>query len=194
MLTTTPCIIRESSSGYSLIDIRDEMLRHREIECVGEIDAELVYSISRQLRYLAQEDPEAEITMYINSPGGDVVSGLALYDVMKGISCPIRTVCLGRAASMGAVLFACGDTRDILPHGSVMIHDPLIAGGLGGSALRIREISDDLMRVRETVGAILAASTGKTIEEIYEKTARDSFFTAEEAVAFGLADKIIKSL
>lgn len=189
----TPSIIRETSSGYDVIRIQDEMLRNREIECVGEIDEVMVYSISRQLRYLAREDPFTDITLYINSPGGDVVSGLALYDVMRGIPCQVRTVCLGRAASMGAVLFAAGDSRDILPHGSVMIHDPLMQG-VGGSALRLREISDELMRVRTILCEILARHTGRTLEEVYDKTQKDSFFTAEAAVEFGLADRIIQSI
>ena len=104
----TPNIIRESSSGFFLCTIRDEMLRRRELECVGEINAETVYSLCRQLRHLQHEDPDGEITLFINSPGGEVSSGLALYDVMKAVTCPIRTVCMGTAASMGAVLFAAG--------------------------------------------------------------------------------------
>lgn len=125
---TTPNIIRETSNGPFLCTLQDEMMHHREIECLGQIDADSVYGLTRQLRHLQRMDPEAEITMYISSPGGEVSSGLALYDVMKAVSCPIRTVCIGTAASMGAVLFVAGDRRDILPHGRVMIHDPLISG------------------------------------------------------------------
>lgn len=125
---TTPNIIRETSNGPFLCTLQDEMMHHREIEYLGQIDADSVYGLTRQLRHLQRMDPEAEITMYISSPGGEVSSGLALYDVMKAVSCPIRTVCIGTAASMGAVLFVAGDRRDILPHGRVMIHDPLISG------------------------------------------------------------------
>lgn len=189
-----PMIVRETSGGPYVCQIQDEMLKHREIECVGEINAESVYSLVRQLRYLYREDPSGEITLYINSPGGEVDSGLALYDVMKAISCPVRTVCLGTAASMGAVLFAAGDKRDILPHGKVMIHDPLISGGVGGSALHLQDISKGLMKTRETVCRILAQQTGKTLQEIYRKTAKDTYFSAEEAVAFGLADRIIEKI
>ena len=187
-----PRIITESSAGITLYNIQDAMLQHREVECVGEINSDSVYALCRQLRYLQQEDPQAEITMFINSPGGEVSSGLALYDVMQGLTCPIRTVCLGTAASMGAVLFAAGNQREILPHGRVMIHDPLLSGGVGGSALKIQEISANLLKVREETGRILARHTGKSLEEIFEKTARDAWFTAEEAVEFGLADRIIQ--
>lgn len=193
MYDMTPMIVRETSRGDSHRTILEEMLLHREVECVGEINSNSVYSLCRQLRHLQREDPHGEITMYINSPGGSVSDGLALYDVMKGISCPIRTICLGTAASMGAVLFAAGNQRDILPHGRVMIHDPLI-GQTGGSALQLQEISQSLMQTREHMGQLLAQFTGRTLEEIYEKTRRDSFFNAEEAVAFGLADRVIQTI
>lgn len=188
-----PRIIKETSSGLYFHTIRDEMLTRREIECSGEICPELVNSLISQLRYLAREDPGGEITIYINSPGGSVDSGLALYDVMKAVRCPIRTVCVGTAASMGAILFASGDRREMLPHAQVMIHDPLIRS-TGGSALRLKSISDDLIRTRETLCTILAEHTGRTLEEIYEKTAVDSYFYAEEAVAFGLADCVIHEI
>ena len=190
---STPRILKETSSGFFTFEIQDQMLQHRELECIGEINSDSVYALCRQLRYLQREDPDGEITMYINSPGGGVDNGLALYDVMKGISCPIRTVCLGIAASMGAVIFAAGDQRDILPHGRVMIHDPLIAS-TGGSALQLQEISRNLLKTREELCGLLAERTGKTLDEIYEKTARDSWFSAEEAVAFGLADRIIDTI
>lgn len=193
MYFETPRVIRESSEGYQSYSILDEMLLHREVECVGEINAVSVYSLCRQLRHLQREDPGGEITMYINSPGGSVADGLALYDVMRGISCPIRTVCLGTAASMGALLFAAGSQRDILPHGRVMIHDPLI-GRTGGSALQLHEISQSLMQTRERMGQLLARFTGRTLEEIYEKTRQDTYFNAEEAVAFGLADRVIETI
>jgi len=186
-----PRIIHETSSGLYFSTIQDEMLKRRELECVGEINSNSVYALCRQLRHLQQEDPGSQITMYINSPGGEISSGLALYDVMQGLSCPIRTVCMGTAASMGALLFAAGKQRDILPHGRVMIHDPLITGGMGGNALQVQEISRSLLKTREETCGILARHTGKTLKEIYEKTAKDTWFNAEEAVRFGLADSII---
>ena len=190
----TPNIIKESSSGLFLCTIRDEMLRRRELECAGEINAEIVYSLCRQLRYLQHEDPEGEITLFINSPGGEVNSGLALYDVMKAVTCPIRTVCMGTAASMGAVLFAAGDRRDILPHGRVMIHDPLIPQGVGGSALQLETVSRNLMETRRIICSVLSDCTGRPLEEIYRCTARDTWFDAGSAVEFGLADRIITSI
>lgn len=190
----TPRILRETAAGYTTFEVVDEMFHNRELECVGEINDQSVYSLCRQLRHLQQEDPEGEIALYINSPGGEVSSGLALYDVMQAISCPIRTVCLGKAASMGAILFAAGDKREILPHGEVMIHDPLIYGGVGGSALSVQETSRQLLKTRQTLGDILARHTGKSRQEIYRKTAKNTWFSAEEAVSFGLADRVINKL
>ena len=189
-----PHIIRESADGTLLIPIQDEMLQRREIECVGEITQDSVYEMILQLRHLQHEDADAEITIYINSPGGEVQSGLALYDVMQAVSCPIRTVCVGRAASMAALLFIAGDTRDMLTHARVMIHDPLIAGGVGGSALSVDAVARDLMKTRQTAAEIIAKHSGHSIEEVYAKTAKDTYFDADEAVAWGLADRIITTI
>lgn len=186
-------IIRESYHGYTLIPIQDEMLSHREVELVGEVDANSVNALVRQLRYLQRQDPEEQITLYINSPGGNVDSGLALYDVMQAVSCPIRTVCVGMAASMAALLFISGNRRDMLPHSRLMIHDPLIIQ-TGGSALKLKAVSDDLMETRQITARVIAEHSGKTMEEILAKTATDSYFRAEEAVEFGLADNIITNL
>lgn len=194
ILTETPSIIRETSQGYGTYRIVDEMLAHRELQCVGEINSDSVYSLIMQLQYLQREDPDAEITLYINSPGGEVNSGLALYDVMQAISAPIHTVCVGMAASMAVVLFSSGDRREILPHAAVMIHDPLMLGGVGGSALKVRAISDDLMRTRTLIAEILSKHTGHSIEEIYEKTANDTYFYGQEAVEYGLADHVITKM
>ena len=185
-------IIRESSYGYHLIPIQDEMLSHREVELVGEVDANTVNTLIRQLRYLQCEDPEAPITLYINSPGVSVDSGMALYDVMQAVSCPVRTVCVGLAASMAALLFVSGAERDMLPHSRLMIHDPLIIQ-TGGSALKLKAISDDLMETRQIIAKVIAEHSGKSMEEVLEKTANDSYFREEEAVKFGLADHIITS-
>ena len=130
-----PQIIRETAEGLNRLDIRDEMLDRRELELMTSVDAESCAVVIRGLLHLQRQDPTMPITLYINSPGGEVQSGLALYDVMQAVSCPIRTVCLGMAASMGALLFIAGDEREILPHSRVMIHDPLIGAGAGGSAL-----------------------------------------------------------
>lgn len=193
-MIAAPCIIKETSEGFSRWAIQDEMLQHREIECVGEISQEYVHALILQLRYLQRSSPEKEITMFINSPGGEVTSGLALYDVMQAVKCPIRTVCTGIAASMAALLFAAGSQRDMLPHSRIMIHDPLLNSGAGGSALKIDAIAKDIMRMRETIAGIIAKHTGRSLDEVYAKTATDSYFSANEAVAWGLADRIIYEL
>ena len=186
-------IIRESSYGYHLIPIQDEMLSNREVELVGEVDAEAVNSLIRQLRYLQCKDPEAPVTLYINSPGGSVDSGMALYDVMQAVSCPVRTVCVGLAASMAALLFVSGAERGMLPHSRLMIHDPLIVQ-TGGSALKLKAVSDDLMETRQIIARVIAEHSGKSTDEVLAKTASDSYFRAEEAIEFGLADQIITGL
>lgn len=193
MTTYTPGIIKETSNGYFSISLMDELMSNREIYCLGEINQESAGALILQLKYLERQDSEKEITMYISSPGGEVSSGFAIYDTMKSVKCPIRTVCMGTAASFGAVLFAAGDTREMLPHSRLMIHDPLIAGnGLTGSAVSLSEKVEDLMKNRQILGGLLAAETGRTIDEIYEKTAKDTWFTAEEAILFGLADSAIQ--
>ena len=119
--------------------------------------------------------------MYINSPGGEADSGLAVYDTMQSIPAPVRTVCMGTAASMAAVLFAAGTKREMLEHSRIMIHDPLIPGGMGGSALKIDQTAKNIMRLREIQAEILARHTGHTVQEVYDKTATDSYFDAQEA-------------
>lgn len=190
---TAPQIVRETCSGYSRIDLQDAMLANREIMCVGEIDSEAANSLIAQLLYLQQDDPDSEIVMYFNSPGGEVSSGLALYDVMRAICCPIRTICTGVAASMAAVLFASGRVRNMLAHSRIMIHDPLISRA-GGSALVINSLADDLMRTRQAMAEILSEHTGNPIEKILEATAKDTYFTAQAAIDFGLADDIITQI
>ena len=189
-----PNIIRETSEGLNQIPIQDILFQRREVECIGEITEDSVAALILQLRYLHHEAPEQEITMYINSPGGEVSSGLALYDVMKAIQCPIRTVCVGTAASMAAILFLSGDKRDMLTHSKVMIHDPLIPGGIGGSALKVDAVARNLMQTRQTIANIISRHTGKSLEDVLAKTASDSYFDAEQAVEWGLADRIIHEL
>lgn len=189
-----PGVLRETSEGLNRIEIQDILFQRREIQCTGSITTESASVLSLQLRYLQQEAPGQEITLFINSPGGEVDSGLAIYDTMRAIGCPIRTVCTGTAASMAAILFLSGDQRDMLPHSKVMIHDPLIPGGVGGSALTVDAVARNLMRARQTIADIIARHTGKTLEEVLAKTASDSYFDAQEAVDWGLADRIIDQL
>jgi len=189
----TPSILRETSRGYETISILNDMFSHRQINCVTEINAESVNSMIMQLLHLEQENPNGEITIFINSPGGSVSDGLALYDVMKAISCPIRTVCMGTAASMGAILFVAGDKRQMLEHSKVMIHDPLVRTA-GGSALSLKAISDNLMVVRDTTAHILAEHSGRSVEDILEKTSKDTYMSAKECLEFGFCDEIISKL
>ncbi len=192
--TYSPLVMQETSDGLRLYDIRDEMLASREIEITGAIDAGSVSTAIRCLLHLQKEDQQLPITLYINSPGGEVQSGLALYDVMQAVSCPIHTVCLGMAASMAALLFIAGDQREMLPYSRVMIHDPLIGGGIGGSALSVKARADDLMRIRDITAQVISQHTGMNLEEVFELTAKDTYFEAEEAIANGMADRIITSL
>lgn len=189
-----PTIIRETSEGTARIPIADMMFQRREVWLTGEITSEVADAVISQILHLDAEDPDAEITMYIDSPGGSVTAGLSIYDVMQAVSADIHTVCVGTAASMAAVLFAAGDRREILRHGEVMIHDPLVSGGISGSALTVQDKSDRLMAKRKVLSGILAEHTGKSVKQIYKVTAKDTYFGAEEAVAFGLADSIVEKM
>ena len=193
ILDQMPLIVKETSRGLDRITLFDDCLQKRIIPCVTEINEESVNSMVMQLLYLEKEDADAEVTFYINSPGGSVQDGLVLYDVMQAVSCPIRTVCMGMAASMGSIIFVAGDKRQMLTHSKVMIHDPLITR-TGGSALSLKTISDNLMKTREITAEIIAKHSGHTAKQILKKTETDCYFTAEEAVSFRLADEIIKSI
>ena len=162
----TPSVIHESSMGLTRLSIADLMLQRREIWLSGEINSEQAGYIISQIFYLNEESPDKTITIYIDSPGGSVSAGLAIYDVMRAVSCDIRTVCVGLAASMAALLFAAGNHREILPHGEVMVHDPLVNGGISGSALVVHDKSGRLMQTRKTICGILAQHTGKNQKQI----------------------------
>ena len=155
----------------------------------------MVYSFTMQLLSL-QADGNAEIDIYINSPGGEVNAGLAIYDMIRVCPAPINMYCIGLAASMGALLFSAGEKgrRYILPHSKVMIHEPLIPRGVGGSASSIKSTADSILKTRELLNGILARNTRKTVEEIDKATDHDNFMTAEEAISFGLCDTITDSL
>ena len=189
----TPMIIKECSRGYDCYSIIDDMLIDRRINCCDEINEETVNSMIQQLLYLEKQDPHGEITIYINSPGGSVIDGLALYDVMQALSCPIRTICMGMAASMASILFISGDKRCMLPHSKIMIHDPLIRS-TGGSALALKTVSENLMSTRQITAEILAKHSRQTVKQILAKTATDTYKTTEKAIALGMADEIISAI
>ena len=188
-------IIKETVRGIDIVDLEDELLQSREIFLTGGVDANTTNELIKQLMYLEREDDEAEITLYINSPGGEVTSGLAVYDYMTLMKVPIRTVSIGTAASMGALLFLAGDKRQMLPHTRIMIHDPSYSNAdmSGKKPHEIQHELDKLNETRQIIAQIISEKTGKTLEEVYEVTANDTYYNAEEALKFGLATEIIDS-
>lgn len=188
-----PAIVKETSEGMSRYSVHDAMFQRREVQCIGSVDADMVNSLIAQIRYLAAEDPKGEITMFINSPGGSVADGMALLDVMAAIPCPIRTVCVGTAASMASLLFVVGDTRDMLEHSRLMIHDPLMQG-ISGSALKIETITKNLLKSRETICKMYAKVSSTTLDEIYALTCEDTWLDAQAALDMGFADRIIDAI
>ncbi|MBR1854611.1 MAG: ATP-dependent Clp protease proteolytic subunit [Lachnospiraceae bacterium] len=185
-------ILKETSRGIDRISLEDKLFEERRIFFTEEVNAETSTELIQQLLCLEMLDPKKEITIYINSPGGEVVSGLAVYDVIRGLKCPVRTVCTGTAASMGSILFLAGTKRQMLPHTKIMIHDPLVAGLSGRKrALELEKEALQLMETRAVTGGIIAERCGHTLEEVYEKTKEDCFLTAEEALEFGVATEIV---
>lgn len=187
-------IIRETVRGIDVIRIEDELLANREIFLTEEVDAATSNELLKQLMILERQDSKKEITLYINSPGGEVISGLAVYDFISLMKSPVRTVCTGTAASMGAILFLAGKKRLMLPHTRLMIHDPSYSrNDIGGKKPHeIQHELDKLNETREALARIIAEKTGKTIDEVYAVTASDTFYSAEEAIEFGLATDVLK--
>lgn len=189
-------ILKETVRGTDCIKIEDELLSRREIFLTEEVNAETSNELIKQLMYLERQDSGKEITLYINSPGGEVISGLAVYDLISLMKSPVRTVCTGTAASMGAILFLAGKKREMLPHTRLMIHDPSFGGGsIGGKkSHELRHELEKLDEVREALAKIIAEKTGRPLDEIYDVTSDDTFYSAEEAITFGLATEIMKGV
>lgn len=188
-------ILKETVRGTDCIKIEDELLSRREIFLTEEVNAETSNELIKQLMYLERQDSGKEITLYINSPGGEVISGLAVYDLISLMKSPVRTVCTGTAASMGAILFLAGKKREMLPHTRLMIHDPSFGGSIGGKkSHELRHELEKLDEVREALAKIIAEKTGRPLEEIYDVTSDDTFYSAEEAITFGLATGIMKGV
>lgn len=185
-------IIQESVKGTVLIPIDDALLKSCSIFLTEEVTAETSNTLLKKLMYLEHCEDADEITLYINSPGGEVVSGLAVYDYISIMKTPVNTVCTGTAASMGAILFLAGKKRSMLPHIRLMIHDPSFGGGnfAGKKSHEIQRNLDKLNESRETLARIIAEKTGKTLEDIYAVTSDDTYYNAEEAIEFGLATDI----
>ncbi len=191
-MALVPYVIEQTNRGERSYDIFSRLLNDRIIVLSDEVNDATASIIVAQMLYLEGQDPEKDINFYINSPGGSVTAGLAIYDTMQYIKCDVSTICMGMAASMGAFLFSSGakGKRYILPNAEVMIHQPL--GGAKGQATEILIAADHIKRTKERLNKILAENTGKSQEEIFADTERDNWLTAEEAVAYGIADKIIE--
>ena len=190
-MSLVPMVIEQSSRGERSYDIYSRLLKDRIIflgEEVNDVTANLVVA---QLLFLDAEDPDKDINLYINSPGGVITAGMAIYDTMQYIHADVSTICIGMAASMGAFLLAGGakGKRFALPNAEVMIHQP--SGGARGQATEIRIHAENILKTKRKLNEILAANTGKSIEEIERDTERDNFMSAEEAKAYGLIDEII---
>lgn len=190
-MSLVPYVIESTSRGERSYDIYSRLLKERIIflgEEVNDVTASLVVA---QLLFLESEDPAKDINLYINSPGGSVTAGMAIYDTMNYIKCDVSTVCIGMAASMGAFLLAGGakGKRFVLPNAEVMIHQP--SGGAKGQATEIQIVAEQILRTKKKLNEILAANTGQPMEVIERDTERDNYMTAEEAVKYGLVDAVL---
>lgn len=185
-----PTVIEQTSRGERAFDIYSRLLKERVIFCVGQVEDHMANSIVAQLLFLESENPDKDIYLYINSPGGVVTAGLAIYDTMQFIKPQVSTVCIGQAASMGAILLTGGAAgkRYCLPSSRVMIHQPL--GGMQGQASDIAIHAEETLKVRKKLNDILALHTSQPIEKIEKDTDRDFFLSASEAVSYGLIDRI----
>ena len=190
---TVPIVVETSGRTERAYDIFSRLLKDRIVLLGSEVNDAVASLICAQLLFLESQDPEKEIYLYINSPGGSVTAGMAIYDTMNYITPPIATVCMGRAASMGAFLLSAGQKgmRYALPNSQVMIHQPL--GGFQGQATDLDIHAREILRMRETLNGLLAKHTGQPIEKIAQDTERDNFMTAEMAQAYGLVDKVLAS-
>ncbi len=191
-MSLVPYVIEQTSRGERSYDIYSRLLNDRIIflgEEVNDVTASLVVA---QILFLESEDPNKDINLYINSPGGVITSGMAIYDTMQYVKCDVSTICIGMAASMGAFLLAGGTKgkRYSLPNSEIMIHQP--SGGAQGQATEISIVAEQILRTRRKMNEILAANTGKSVEQIALDTERDNFMTAQQALEYGIIDKIIE--
>lgn len=191
MSILVPMVVEQSSRGERAYDIYSRLLKDRIIFVGSAIDDHVANLVVAQMLFLESEDPDKDINLYINSPGGAVYAGMAIYDTMQYIKPPVSTICVGLAASFGAVLLAAGagGKRYTLPHSRIMLHQP--AGGAQGQAVDIEIHAKEILKVRETLNEILAKHTGQPVERLAKDTDRDFFFSAEEAKDYGLVDEIL---
>lgn len=189
-----PYVIEQTSRGERSYDIFSRLLKDRIIflgEDVNHVSASLVVA---QLLFLESEDPDKDISLYINSPGGSITDGMAIFDTINYIKCPVSTICVGLAASMGAVLLASGTKgkRLATPNAEILIHQPLISGGLAGQTTEIKIHADHMVKTRDKLNKILSERTGQPLEVINRDTERDNYMTAQEALKYGLIDGIVE--
>jgi len=186
-----PMVVEQTGRGERSYDIYSRLLKERIIFLGTAIDDNVANLIVAQLLFLQSEDPEKDISVYINSPGGVVTAGLAIYDTMQFLKCDITTYCIGQAASMGAVLLAAGaeGKRFALPNARIMIHQPL--GGAQGQATDINIQAQEILRIKQILNGILATHSGKSLEDLERDTDRDNFMSAEQAAAYGLIDEVV---
>lgn len=191
-MALVPYVIEQTNRGERSYDIFSRLLSDRIVVLSDEVNDATASLVVAQLLFLEGQDPEKDISLYINSPGGSVTAGMAIYDTMQYIKCDVSTICMGMAASMGAFLLSSGakGKRLALPNSEIMIHQPL--GGAKGQATEIKIVADHILKTREKLNAILAENTGKPIEQIALDTERDNYLTAQEAMEYGLVDKVIK--
>ncbi len=190
-LNMVPIVIEQSARGERAYDIYSRLLKERVVFLVGPVDDYVANVIVAQLLFLESENPDKDIHLYINSPGGSVTAGMAIYDTMQFVKCDVSTLCIGQAASMGALLLAGGAAgkRHCLPHSRVMIHQPL--GGVQGQATDIEIHAREILAIRERLNEILSKHTGQALERIQEDTDRDRFMNANDAVTYGLIDSVL---
>jgi ATP-dependent Clp protease protease subunit len=192
-LNLVPMVVEQSSRGERAYDIYSRLLKDRVVFVVGPVEDHMANLVVAQLLFLESENPDKDINLYINSPGGSVSAGLAIYDTMQFVRCPVSTMCVGQAASMGAVLLAAGTKgkRYCLPHSRVMIHQPL--GGFQGQATDIDIHAREILKVRAQLNEILAEHTGQSVDKISGDTERDNFMDPQQALNYGLIDKVFEN-
>lgn len=193
-MALVPMVVEQTNRGERSYDIYSRLLEDRIIFLADQVTDATASLVVAQLLYLEAKDPDKDIQLYIDSPGGSITAGMAIYDTMQYIKCDVSTICIGMAASMGAFLLAAGEKgkRFALPNSEVMIHQPLIAGGgLGGQTTDIKIYTDHLVNTKKKMNEILAERTGQTYEKLCEDTERDNFMTAQEAKEYGLIDEVI---
>jgi ATP-dependent Clp protease, protease subunit len=188
-----PMVVEQTSRGERSYDIYSRLLKERVIFLVGQVEDHMANLVVAQLLFLESENPDKDIHLYINSPGGSVTAGMAIYDTMQFIKCDVSTMCIGQAASMGALLLTAGakDKRFCLPNSRVMIHQPL--GGFQGQASDIEIHAKEILTLKDKLNKIMAHHTGKTLKSIANDTDRDNFLSAEDAVEYGLVDEVVDS-